>query len=267
MWLGELITEYGIGNGISLIIFAGIVGRSPQNVGRIAGGGVGGFGSILLLALVAIGATVLIITFQEAQRRIPIQSAQRVVGNKISQARASFLPLRLTGAGVIPIIFAISIMFFPTQIAQFFPNSDIAKFILRDWSASGPNLPVTISFNAVYFLLVFMFTFFYTSVQYDTNDMADNLKKYATFIPGIRPGKPTAEYLSGVLLRITVAGGLFLGFITVVLPLVTATLSGIPPTTFYLGSTGILIVVAVALDTMRQIETQLQMRQYRGFIR
>ncbi|HKR99472.1 MAG TPA: preprotein translocase subunit SecY [Candidatus Dormibacteraeota bacterium] len=276
MWLGELITEYGVGNGVSLIIFTGIIGRLPGTL--VSYGQSGGTGHIIQLAVmagIAVVVTAGIIEVQQAQRKIPVQSAQRVLNPRTgmaAQGRRNFLPLRVNAAGVIPIIFAISIMTFPTIFANLFQNAtgflqNASTWIQQNWQPTGPAIPINILYNGIYFLLVLGFTYFYTAVVFDPNDVADNLKKQSTFIPGIRPGRSTSEYLGKVMGRITLAGALFLAFITVVLPLLTALVTGVPSTNLYLGGTAILIVVGVALDTMRQIETQLLMRQYRGFIR
>ncbi|HVB77431.1 MAG TPA: preprotein translocase subunit SecY [Candidatus Nitrosotalea sp.] len=278
MWFGELITEYGIGNGISLIIFAGIIGRAPttiySTVAAQAGGGIAGY--LPLLALVAIGiiAIAFVIEVQQAVRKIPIQSAQRLTGGRTVQGRQSFLPLRVNQAGVIPIIFALSIMTFPVIVSSYFrgaPSStwyyQVAIWISNNFTPSGPNLVTTVIYNLAYFCFIFGFTYFYTAVTFDVSDVADNLRRYSSFIPGIRPGRPTAEYLGAVMNRITFAGAIFLGVITVLLPIAASKVSTIPTNQMYLGGTALLIVVGVALDTMKQLETQLVMRQYRGFIR
>lgn len=276
MWLGELITEYGVGNGVSLIIFVGIIGRLPAAI--VGYGGTGGTAhliQIVVMALIAVAVTAAVIEVQQAQRKVPVQSAQRVLNVRTGQAaqgRRNFLPLRVNAAGVIPIIFAISIMTFPTIFANLFQSSggwtqSIAQWITTNWQATGGNIFLNVVYNAIYFLLVMGFTYFYTAIVFDPVDVADNLKKQSTFIPGIRPGRSTAEYLGKVMGRITLAGALFLALITVVLPLLTAVLTGVPSTSLYLGGTAILIVVGVALDTMKQIETQLLMRQYKGFIK
>ncbi|TMG38110.1 MAG: preprotein translocase subunit SecY [Chloroflexi bacterium] len=273
MWFGELITEYGIGNGISLVIFAGIVGRIPNNIySLLTGGGTNNLAPLLLFAVLAIVVTAFIIEVQQAQRKIPIQSAQRVVGRKVYQGRSSHLPLRVNQAGVIPIIFAISIMFFPVIIGNFLANSpkpwsDISLLLRTYWVPNGPNIPSDILYNLVYFMLIFGFTYFYTAVTFDPVDTADYLKKHAAFIPGIRPGVATAQYLDRTMTRITFAGALFLGSITVLVPLLATALTRLPSQNLYLGGTAVLIVVGVALDTMKQIETQLIMRQYKGFIK
>src|SRR5438445_62986 len=273
MWFGELITEYGIGNGISLVIFAGIVGRIPNNIySLLTGGGTNNLAPLLLFAVLAIVVTAFIIEVQQAQRKIPIQSAQRVVGRKVYQGRSSHLPLRVNQAGVIPIIFAISIMFFPVIIGNFLATApgiwgEISRALRTYWVPAGPNIPTDILYNFVYFILIFGFTYFYTAVTFDPVDTADYLKKHAAFIPGIRPGVATAQYLDRTMTRITFAGALFLGGVTVLIPLLATALTRIPTQNMYLGGTAILIVVGVALDTMKQIETQLIMRQYKGFIK
>jgi preprotein translocase subunit SecY len=276
MWLGELITEYGVGNGVSLIIFVGIIGRLPAAI--VGYGGTGGTAHIIqivIMAIIAVAVTAAVIEVQQAQRKVPVQSAQRVLNvrtGQASQGRRNFLPLRVNAAGVIPIIFAISIMTFPTIFANLFQSSggwtqSAAQWITQNWQATGGNIFLNVVYNAIYFLLVMGFTYFYTAIVFDPVDVSDNLKKQSTFIPGIRPGRSTAEYLGKVMGRITLAGALFLALITVVLPLLTAVLTGVPSTSLYLGGTAILIVVGVALDTMKQIETQLLMRQYKGFIK
>jgi preprotein translocase subunit SecY len=274
MWFGELITEYGIGNGISLVIFAGIVGRIPTGIYNNLSGGAAqtNLAPLLLFGALAIVVTAFIIEVQQAQRKIPIQSAQRVVGRRVYQGRSSHLPLRVNQAGVIPIIFAISIMFFPVIIGNFLANAaspwrEISQALRTYWVPSGPNIPTDILYNFVYFILIFGFTYFYTAVTFDPVDTADYLKKHAAFIPGIRPGLATAQYLDRTMTRITFAGALFLGGVTVIVPLLATAITRIPTQNLYLGGTAILIVVGVALDTMKQIETQLIMRQYKGFIK
>jgi preprotein translocase subunit SecY len=279
MWFGELITEHGIGNGVSLIIFAGIIGRGPASVAgvfgaRSTGGGLADYIPFITFGVIALAMTAVIIEVQQAVRKIPIQSAQRTVGLKQVQSRASFLPLRVNHAGVIPIIFAISVMFLPTILSNYFTAAPpdtwyfkAATWIKGNWDPSTANIPMAVTYNVLYFLFTFGFTYFYTAITFDVNDVADNLKRYSSFIPGIRPGRPTADYLQAVMNRVTFAGATFLGFITVVLPIATAKISGIPHQQMYLGGTAILIVVGVALDTMKQLQTQLVMRQYRGFIR
>jgi preprotein translocase subunit SecY len=279
MWFGELITEYGIGNGVSLIIFAGIIGRGPQGVTAVfsahsTGGGLADYLPFIIFGGIALIMTAVIIEVQQAVRKIPIQSAQRVTGGREIGRRASFLPLRVNHAGVIPIIFAISVMFLPTIISNYFQGAPSntwyyqwAAWIRGNFTPDTANLPMAITYNALYFAFTFAFTYFYTAITFEVTEVADNLKRYSSFIPGIRPGRPTADYLASVMNRVTFAGACFLGFITVILPIATAKISGIPHQQMYLGGTAILIVVGVALDTMKQLQTQLVMRQYRGFIR
>ncbi len=276
MWFGELITEYGIGNGVSIIIMAGILGQVPGAVLSFTNGGTAEIFTVFMLAVIGILVAGGIIFVQQATRKIPIQSAQRVVGRQVYQGRSSFLPLRVNQAGVIPIIFAISIMFFPTIFGNFFSPASgtgggvigaAAIWVHTNWDPFGPIVWVDIGYEVIYFALIMGFTFFYTAVTFDPEDAADNLKKSATFIPGIRPGRATAQYLARVMSRITLAGAIFLGLITVVLPIVAALATGQQPNQgLYLGGTAVLIVVGVSLDTMKQLETQLLMRQYRGFI-
>src|SRR6266581_9633868 len=278
MWFGELITEYGIGNGVSLIIFAGIIGRGPQGVASVfqshtTGGGLADYIPFIVFGLIALVMTAVIIEVQQAVRKIPIQSAQRTGGKEVGR-RASFLPLRVNHAGVIPIIFAISVMFLPTIVANYFTGAPpdtwyykSAAWIRGNFSPSTPNIPMAVTYNGLYFLFTFGFTYFYTAITFDVQDVADNLKRYSSFIPGIRPGRPTADYLQAVMNRVTFVGAIFLGFITVILPIATSKVSGINQQQMYLGGTAILIVVGVALDTMKQLQTQLVMRQYRGFIK
>ena len=276
MWLGELITEYGVGNGVSLIIFTGIIAQLPGALYSYGSEGGANVFHILEMAVIALIAAAGIIEVQQAQRKVPMQSAQRVLnprtGMSSAGGRRNFLPLRGNTAGVIPIIFAISIMAFPTIFANLFGSSGggigtVATWFRTNWQPNGGTVFLDILYNGFEFVLILGFTYFYTAVVFDPNDVADNLKKSSTFIPGIRPGRQTAEYLGRVMSRITLAGALFLAGVTVVLPLATSFLTGVSTTQFLLGGTAILIVVGVALDTMKQIETQLLMRQYRGFIR
>jgi preprotein translocase subunit SecY len=277
MWLGELITEYGVGNGVSLIIFTGIIAQLPGALVSYGSEGTENVFHILEMAVIALIAAAGIIEVQQAQRKVPMQSAQRVLnprtGMSSAGGRRNFLPLRVNTAGVIPIIFAISIMAFPTIFANLFGSSgsgfigNLATWIRDNWQPNGGTVLLDFLYNGFEFVLILGFTYFYTAVVFDPNDVADNLKKSSTFIPGIRPGRQTAEYLGRVMSRITLAGALFLAGVTVVLPLATSFLTGVSTTQFLLGGTAILIVVGVALDTMKQIETQLLMRQYRGFIR
>jgi preprotein translocase subunit SecY len=269
MWLGELITEKGIGNGISFIIFAGIVSRVPPAVIQF-------MVSPDWLELFAFGIVGLLIIFtiifvQEGQRRIPIQYANRVRGHRIYQGGSTFLPLRVNMAGVIPIIFAISILLFPAQIASYFTTSDVGW--VRDFSNGVVSWLDTRGwlYLSLYFLLTFGFAFFYTFIVFKPDETANNLRKSGGFIPGIRPGAPTEEYLRRVAFRITVAGAIFVASIAV-LPMIIAALpmfknlqsSGVG---VGIGGTSVLIVVSVVVETMKQLEAQLMMRSYEGFIK
>jgi preprotein translocase subunit SecY len=263
MWLGELITEKGIGNGISFIIFAGIVSRAPAGV--LAALNAPSARDIVLFVILAIVAVAVIIYIQEGQRRIPIQYASRVRGRRMYQGGQTFLPLRVNLAGVIPIIFAISILAFPGQLAAYFSFSEVA--VVRDVAlAIGSFLsPTSIQYSIIYFLLTVGFTYFYTAFTFKPDETAEQLRKNGGFIPGIRPGRPTQEYLARVVSRITLAGALFLGTVAVAPVLagvLDPNLSGLA-----IGGTGLLIVVSVVVETMKQIEAQLMMRNYEGFIR
>jgi len=265
MWLGELISERGLGNGISFIIFAGIVGRLPHRAAPIVTGpdGVLRIIPFILIAIVVIAGVVFI---NEGQRRIPVQYASRVRGRRMYQGQTQYLPLKVTMAGVIPIIFAISILLFPAQIAQYFTASTIAwvrsvaEFVVRNLSQSNP-----LVYGALYFVLVVFFTYFYTAFQFRPDQTADFLRKNGGFIPGIRPGKPTEEFLSRVTNRITLGGALFLASLAVLPLLVTAAIPGTQG--LQLGGTSVLIVVSVVVETMKQLEAQMLMRHYEGFIR
>jgi preprotein translocase subunit SecY len=260
MWLGELITEKGIGNGISLIIFAGIVSRVPSGVVSLYQYLVAGTTNIfviIIFAALALAAIASIVAIQEGQRRIPVQYAKRVVGRKVYGGQSTHIPLKVNQAGVIPIIFAISIMMFPGTIASWFPNNSVAVWIAEFFNFR------TIWYNIMYALLIIFFTYFYTAISFNPIDVADNMKKYGGFIPGLRPGRPTAEYIQKVMNRITLAGAFFLAAIAV-LPSILMSATNLP---LYFGGTSLLIVVGVALDTMKQIESNLLMRHYQGFLK
>ncbi len=266
MWLGELISERGLGNGISFIIFAGIVGRIPHRAAPILSGP-DGWSKIIPFIILAVIVIAGVVWVNEGQRRIPVQYASRVRGRRMYQGQTQYLPLKVTMAGVIPIIFAISILIFPAQIALYFTTSPIdwvksvATFVSTNLnSANNPAL-----YGSLYFLLVVFFTYFYTAFQFKPDQTADFLRKNGGFIPGIRPGKPTEEFLARVTNRITLGGALFLASLAV-LPLIVA--AAIPGTQgLQLGGTSILIVVSVVVETMKQLEAQMLMRHYEGFIR
>ncbi len=280
MWLGEQMTDKGIGNGVSLIIFIGIVLRYPTYVSQtISAGQKGGllvFNLILFLAI-ALFTIISIIFMYQGQRRIPVQQARRVVGRKMFAGRASYIPLRLNNAGVISIIFAISILLLPQQALSWFnvrggqeqyvhlgPIGIPANAAALSTFFALYFSPSSFLYNIAYFVLVVIFTFFYSSIVFNVKDVADNLKKNGSFIPGIRPGAPTEDYIRRILLRITTVAAIYLGLLAV---LPSALQRGLNVTTFYLGSTSLLIVVGVALDTMTQIEARLAMRDYKGFIK
>lgn len=259
MWLGELISEFGLGNGVSVIIFAGIVASLPQTVSQA----IFSFSSTqiplylgFLVATIVITAAVVIVT--EAERPVPVTYAKRVRGMKIFGGQSTYLPLRLNQAGVIPIIFALSLLLIPQMVATFFstsPNAWVAyvsTFVLHGLQ----NLGV---YGTVYFILVFLFTYFYTAVTFDPHKIAENLQKNGAFIPGVRPGNSTTEYLGKVITRITFVGALFLGFVAV-LPIIAQSITGI--TTLTLGGTALLIVVSVILDLARRIDAQISIREY-----
>ncbi|MDD4237558.1 MAG: preprotein translocase subunit SecY [Desulfotomaculaceae bacterium] len=261
MWIGEQITEKGIGNGISLLIFAGIVSRVPQGLVRMVEYLNAGTISILsVIGLVVIGGLVIagVVAIQEGQRRIPVQYAKRVVGRRVYGGQTTHLPLKVNQAGVIPIIFASSLLMFPESLAQWFASSAPAAFYVQ-WFGWG-----TTMHTIVYALLIIGFTYFYTAVIMNPVDVADNIKKYGGFIPGLRPGRPTADYISKIMSRITLSGAVFLALIAI-LPSFVLLATKIP--NVYFGGTALLIVVGVALDTMKQVESHLLMRSYQGFIR
>ncbi|RJE48141.1 MULTISPECIES: preprotein translocase subunit SecY [unclassified Dehalobacter] len=266
MWLGEQITENGIGNGISLIIFAGIVAGIPDAIKYLVGLlKVGEIGWISIVGLVVIAALIIaaVVFIQEGQRRIPVQYAKRVVGRKQYGGQSSHIPLKVNQAGVIPIIFGISLMAFPATIATWLPQDSAFALFAQKWlqmNGSAYSIPYLI----MYALLIIFFTYFYTGITFNPVDVADNLKKYGGFIPGIRPGRPTSDYLFKILSRVTLAGGIFLALIAV-LPSLIMGFTGID--NIYLGGTSLLIVVSVALDTMKQMENQLMQRHYQGFLK
>jgi len=261
MWIGEQITEKGIGNGISLLIFAGIVSRVPQGITRmIEYLNAGTINILSVIGLVVIGGLVIagVVAIQEGQRRIPVQYAKRVVGRRVYGGQTTHLPLKVNQAGVIPIIFASSLLMFPESLAQWFASSAPAAFYVQ-WFGWG-----TAAHTIIYALLIVGFTYFYTAVIMNPVDVADNIKKYGGFIPGLRPGRPTADYITKIMNRITLAGAIFLALIAI-LPSFVLVATQIP--NIYFGGTALLIVVGVALDTMKQVESHLLMRSYQGFIR
>ena len=259
MWLGELVSEYGIGNGVSVLIFAGIVANVPREISQaLFTYDKSQLPVYLLFGVVALFVIAAVVYLTEAERPIPVTYAKQVRGNKLYGGTSTYIPLRITQAGVIPIIFALSILLFPQLIGNLISNST------HLWVANlGRTLSqfnnTSVTYGILYFLLVFVFTYFYTAVTFDPQSLSTNLQKNGAFIPGIRPGQPTAEYISKVLNRITLIGALFLGMIAV-LPLIARALSGI--TSIALGGTAMLIVVSVVIDIIKKIEAQLSMREY-----
>lgn len=267
MWLGEQINEYGIGNGISLLIFAGIISRAPNGLttllgyrqAGVFGEGVIGYIVMVLIVLVLVAMIALVVFVQEAERRIPVQYAKRVVGRKMYGGQSTHIPIKVNVSGVMPIIFAMSLMTFPPTIINLI------------WGAkeTGPFLTALKTMNekwwftVVYALLIMFFTFFYTMIAFNPVELANNIKKNGGFVPGIRPGKPTADYITKVLNRVTWFGALFLALITV-LPSLLQTFTKISNVWF--GGTSLLILVSVAMETVKQIESQMLMRHYKGFL-
>ncbi|MEK7077975.1 MAG: preprotein translocase subunit SecY [Patescibacteria group bacterium] len=262
VWLGEIITEKGIGNGVSLLILAGIVSQLPTSVGQsLITFEPGQIFTYLIFAAVAVAVIAGVVIVSEGQRNIPVAFAKRVRGRRVYGGFSSHIPLRVNQAGVIPIIFALSILLFPGLIAQFLASSKIV------WLAAGARataafLQQPFIYAGLYFLLVAVFTYFYTAVTFDPKSIADNVQKQGGYVPGIRPGEPTAAFLNQTLNRITLAGAVFLGLIAV-LPIITQNALGIR--TLTLGGTALLIVVSVILETMRQINAQLSLREYDKF--
>ncbi len=262
MWLGEMITEFGIGNGISLIIMAGIVSRLPSSavgIGEFLTAGVVSYFSLLLVAVIVLAGIVAVVAMNEGQRRLPIQYAKRVVGRKVYGGQTTFLPLKVNAGGVIPIIFGMSILMFPATIGSWMPQDSAYNMFLNQWFNYG-----SVAYNLLYAALIIFFTFFYVAIIFNPLDVADNIKKNGGFVPGIRPGRPTAEYIDKILTRLTAAGGVFLAVIAV-FPTIAISMTGLQ--NFAFGGTALLIVVGVALDTMKQVEAHLLLRSYEGFVK
>ena len=256
MWMGELITKRGIGNGISILIFASILTSAPLGISAWWNGGPM---EKLFFPLIAIGVVVAVVFIQEGQRKIPIQYAKRMVGRRMTSGGSTYMPLRVNMAGVIPVIFAAAVMAFPPTIGQYFPQTQ--GFVNRHF------LPGNASYLLFEAGLIVIFTYFYTAVQFNPVDQADNLRKYGGYIPGIRPGPPTAQYLDRVLTRLTLPGALYLATVAV-LPSLFIRYGGFSQATAgAIGGTSVLIAVGVALDTMRQMESQMMMRSYEGFLK
>jgi preprotein translocase subunit SecY len=266
VWIGELITEFGIGNGVSIIIFGGIVASLPGAVASLVTGGSLGtnvIGSILFL-IIGLVTIVGIVLINEGQRRIPVHHAKRVRSGRMYGGNTTFIPLKVNSAGMIPLIFAVSILVFPGLIAQFLSSSSNPTLRAIATEMAVLLAPDTIQYNILYFLLVVAFTYFYTMVIFQQQKISENLQRQGAFIPGVRPGKNTEKYLMKVLNRITLIGALFLGTVAI-MPYIASEITGV--NSLLLGATSLLIVVGVAIDTMRQLEAQLVMRNYEGFIK
>lgn len=268
MWLGEQIQEYGIGNGMSLIITAGIVSRIPTALYQLWAlfspfapekAQLGPF-TLILMIIMLIAVVVAVIVVTQGQRKIPVQYAKRVVGRKIYGGQSTFLPLRVNQAGVIPIIFAQSIILFPATIAGFIPHKGFQSFAMA--LTKGEWL-----YNSIYALLIMFFAYFYTAITFNPIDISDNMKKYGGFVPGIRPGRQTAEYLDFIMTRITFPGAIFLALIAVFPSIISGWLKIPYLVASFFGGTGLLIIVGVMLDTMKQVESHLLMRHYEGFMK
>ncbi|GGO76586.1 preprotein translocase subunit SecY [Nocardioides deserti] len=260
MWLGELITERGVGNGMSILIFTQVVATFPASMWDVQKQqGWWMFGVVMVVGLVIVAAVIFI---EQAQRRIPVQYARRMVGRKMFGGSSTYIPLKVNQAGIIPVIFASSLLYLPAMAVQFNQNADSAVIRwINKYFVTGDN-PL---YMATFFLLIVFFTYFYVSITFNPNEVADNMKKYGGFIPGIRAGKPTEDYLSYVLSRITFPGAIYLGLVALI-PLIALVLINANQN-FPFGGTSILIMVGVALDTVKQIESQLQQRNYEGFLR
>jgi preprotein translocase subunit SecY len=258
MWLGELITQRGIGNGMSILIFSSVISRLPGDASLISST-LGLFGSVAFLIL-GLLIVVGIVIVEQGQRRIPVQYAKRIVGRRMMGGGSTYIPIKVNQAGVIPIIFASSVMYIPVLVSSAAPWQQLRDFTSR-YFVNATSIPYILLF----FVLILAFTFFYVAITFNPVQQADYIRKYGGFIPGIRPGRPTAEYLNRVLTRLTVPGSLFLAAIAI-LPSIVAAGTRIPRAAFPFGGTSILIAVGVALETMRQLESQLLMRHYEGFL-
>jgi preprotein translocase subunit SecY len=257
MWLGELITGRGVGNGMSILIFTSIASRLPSEGGRILQ--VAHTGVFTLVCLLGLAILVFVVFIEQAQRRIPVQYSKRMVGRRMYGGTSTYIPMKVNQAGVIPVIFASSLLQLPQLLSQVWDDQNFQKFNAKYLNTGDHPL-----YLLIYFALIIFFTYFYVAITFNPVEVADNMKKYGGFIPGIRPGRPTSEYLDRVLSRITLPGSLFLGVITV-LPLALLGLTKGQP--FPFGGTAVLILVGVGLETVKQIESQLMLRNYEGFLR
>jgi preprotein translocase subunit SecY len=263
MWLGELITDRGVGNGMSVLIFTSIAARLPGEGWTIKeSSGWGKFTLVIVLVLLIICAVVFI---EQAQRRIPVQYAKRMIGRRMYGGTSTYIPLKVNQAGVVPVIFASSLLYLPQLYLQFFDQNNLKGYQvwIQHWLAD----PTSTLYIGVYFLLIIFFTYFYVSITFNPTEVADNMKKYGGFVPGIRPGKPTADYLDFILSRITLPGALYLGLISVLPNFFFIWLNQQQYQNFPFGGTAVLIMVGVGLETVKQIESQLMQRNYEGFLR
>ncbi|GAA3444026.1 preprotein translocase subunit SecY [Planomonospora venezuelensis] len=263
MWLGELVTDRGVGNGMSILIFAQVIAVFPAELLRI-GQQKGAFVFAVVMA-VGIAMIALVVMVEQAQRRIPVQYAKRMVGRRMYGGTSTYIPLKVNQAGIIPVIFASSLLYLPQLVTSLFSNTQEEPNAVIQWINQNLVTGDTPAYMITFFLLIVFFTYFYVSITFNPVEVADNMKKYGGFIPGIRPGRPTAEYLSYVLSRLTAPGSLYLGLISMV-PIVALALVGASQN-FPFGGTSILIMVGVGLDTVKQIESQLQQRNYEGFLK
>ena len=275
VWLGELITDKGLGNGVSMIIFAGIVSSIPSAVDSVVktyvlkGGTFSAMGTVwaAVILVVAIAAIALVVLFTEAERRIPVQYAKRVVGRKMYGGQSTNIPIKVAAGGVMPIIFASSIMAFPATIVRLLKGGAevenvVGRTILNCLSTQGP-LWTTVVYGVLYFLLIIFFTYFYSTIQFNPIEMSNNIKKSGGYIPGIRPGKPTSDYITKVTSRLNLIGSLFLGVVAV-LPVIIGAITN--NASLQIGGTSLIIMVGVALETVKQMESQMVMRHYKGFL-
>ncbi|MEV4495214.1 preprotein translocase subunit SecY [Micromonospora arborensis] len=263
MWLGELITDRGVGNGMSVLIFTSIAARLPGEGWQIkTSKGWDMFALVIALVLVVITAVTFI---EQAQRRIPVQYAKRMIGRRMYGGTSTYIPLKVNQAGVIPVIFGSSLLYLPQLALQFFDQNDPGK--VQSWIQNNLVAPDSPIYITVYFLLIIFFTYFYVSITFNPTEVADNMKKYGGFVPGIRPGKPTADYLDFILSRITLPGAIYLGVISILPNFFFIWLDNQQYQNFPFGGTAVLIMVGVGLETVKQIESQLMQRNYEGFLR
>ncbi|MEV0581569.1 preprotein translocase subunit SecY [Nonomuraea sp. NPDC050310] len=261
MWLGELITDRGVGNGMSILIFTQVIAVFPSELASIFQKSPFTFSAVLVVGVFMIAAVVFV---EQAQRRIPVQYAKRMVGRRMYGGTSTYIPLKVNQAGIIPVIFASSLLYLPQLLTSLFANTEDPNVVIQ-WIATNLATGTGPWYMGIFFALIIFFTYFYVSITFNPVEVADNMKKYGGFIPGIRPGRPTAEYLGYVLNRLTAPGSLYLGLISMV-PIIALSIAGASQN-FPFGGTSILIMVGVGLDTVKQIESQLQQRNYEGFLR